>query len=72
MKYLIPLVMILVLPSCATTYEPATPPRALQIGAMQPYCFFACTQTSIATDAESGATQTSTTSSQQDTTLDYK
>jgi len=47
------------------SYPPASQPRALGVGNMQPTCLFFCFQTNTQTDAESGATQsTNSTSSQ--------
>ena len=47
------------------SYPAASQPRALGVGNMQPTCLIFCFQTNTQTDAESGATQSATTTSSQ-------
>ena len=57
------IVTALLLFGCA--YPAASQPRALGVGNMQPACLIFCFQTNTQTDAESGATQSATTTSSQ-------
>ena len=57
------IIVALFLFGCA--YPATSQPRALGVGNMQPTCLFFCFQTNTQTDAESGATQSATTTSSQ-------
>lgn len=61
----IALITVILLTGCAN-YPAATQPRALQLGAFNPYCLLLCFSTAIATDAEHG-TATGGSSSQSGT-----
>ena len=57
------IIVALFLFGCA--YPATSQPRALGVGNMQPTCLIFCFQTNTQTDAESGATQSATTTSSQ-------
>ena len=61
--FLVSIIAALFLFGCA--YPAASQPRALGVGNMQPTCLIFCFQTNTQTDAESGATQSATTTSSQ-------
>ena len=61
--FAVSLIAALFMFGCA--YPAASQPRALGIGNMMPTCLIFCFQTNTQTDAESGATQSATTTSSQ-------
>jgi len=63
MRAIISALFILSVAGCS--YPAASQPRALGVGNMQPTCLIFCFQTNTQTDAESGSTQSATTTSSQ-------
>ena len=61
--FLVSIIAALFMFGCS--YPAASQPRALGVGNMQPTCLIFCFQTNTQTDAESGATQSATTTSSQ-------
>ena len=61
--FAVSLIAALFMFGCA--YPAASQPRALGVGNMMPTCLIFCFQTNTQTDAESGSTQSATTTSSQ-------